>query len=735
MSKTIKNTFPVEGMSCASCANHVEKALNKQEGVVHVAVNFADNAVTIELNEDVNKEVLRDAVSDAGYTLLIEDEDEEERKGEAYQKKLKNTIWAGVFTLPVFVLSMFFMHWKPGEYISFTLSIPVLFVFGKHFFVNAFKQAKHGQVNMDSLVAMSTGIAFVISVFNTLNPQFWLERGLEAHVYFEAATVIITFISIGDLLEERAKSKTSASLKKLMGLQPKEVQVERWGGIQTISIEKVAVHDVVLVKPGDKIPVDGKIVSGDSYVDESMITGEPIAEYKQSGDEVFTGSINQNGSFKIKASKVGKDTFLAQVIERVKQAQGSKAPVQKIADKIASVFVPTVFGIALLTFGAWMIWGGEDKIFHATMNAIAVMVIACPCALGLATPTAIMVGMGKGAENNILIKNAESLELAHKVDAIIIDKTGTVTEGKPVVTDLLWTNDVETDHLKAVLLAIEEKSEHPLAHAIVNFLKQHEVKNTADLKAFDTLKGKGVKAIDEGDLTYFVGSIALMKELSIPIQDEQLEEAELWQEKAKTLVAFANKNVVLALIGIRDEIKPGTKEVLDDLKSSGIEIHMMSGDSQQTTAKVAKKLGLDNYKGGVLPQDKAELAQQLQSKGRAVAMIGDGINDTEALAQADVSIAMGKGSDVAIDVAQITLIGSDLKLLTKALAISHLTVKGIRQNLFWAFIYNLIGIPVAAGILYPINGFLLDPMLAGAAMAFSSISVVLNSLRIKGQKI
>ncbi|SFT45466.1 Cu2+-exporting ATPase [Lishizhenia tianjinensis] len=735
MSKTIKNTFPVEGMSCASCANHVEKALNNQEGVIHAAVNFADNSVTIECEADVNKESLRDAVSEAGYTLLIEDEDEEERKGEAYQKKLKNTIWAGVFTLPVFALSMFFMDWKPGEYISFVLSIPVLFVFGKHFFVNAFKQAKHGQVNMDSLVAMSTGIAFLISTFNTFYPQFWMEQGLMSHVYFEAATVIITFISIGDLLEERAKSKTSASLKKLIGLQPKEVQVERWGEVQTISIDKVAVHDVVLVKPGDKIPVDGEIISGDSYVDESMITGEPVAEFKQKDDQVFTGSINQNGSFKMKAAKVGKDTFLAQVIERVKEAQGSKAPVQKLADKIASVFVPTVFGIALLTFGAWMLWGGEDKVFHATMNAIAVMVIACPCALGLATPTAIMVGMGKGAENNILIKNAESLELAHKVNAIIIDKTGTVTEGKPVVTDILWSKDAKTEVLNPILLEIEEKSEHPLAHAIVQRLKDEGIKSSDELKSFDTLKGKGVKAKDEEGVEYFIGSIALMKELAIPLPQHQLDEAENWQGEAKTLVAFANKAGVLALIGIRDEIKEGAKSVLDDLKASGIDIYMMSGDSQATTAVVAKELGLTHFKGGVLPQDKAALAKDLQTQGKTVAMIGDGINDTEALAQADVSIAMGQGSDVAIDVAQITLIGSDLKLLNKAFAISHLTVKGIRQNLFWAFIYNLIGIPIAAGVLYPINGFLLDPMLAGAAMAFSSISVVLNSLRIKGQKI
>lgn len=466
MSKTIKNTFPVEGMSCASCANHVEKALNKQEGVTNAAVNFADNSVTIEFNDSVSKETLHDAVNEAGYTLLIEEEDEEERRGELYQQKLKNTIWAGVFTLPIFILSMFFMDWKPGEYISFALSIPVLFVFGKHFFVNAFKQAKHGQVNMDSLVAMSTGIAFIISTFNTFFAAYWTNQGMMSHVYFEAATVIITFISIGDLLEERAKSKTSDSLKKLIGLQPKEVQVERWGEVQTISIDKVAVGDKVIVKPGDKIPVDGVIESGDSYVDESMITGEPVAEFKEKGDQVFTGSINQNGSFKLKASKVGKDTFLAQVIERVKQAQGSKAPVQRLADKIASIFVPTVFAIALLTFGAWMIWGGENKVFHATMNAIAVMVIACPCALGLATPTAIMVGMGKGADHNILIKNAESLELAHKVNAIIIDKTGTVTEGKPVVTDIKWSKEVDSSDLGRILLEIEEKSEHPLAHAL-----------------------------------------------------------------------------------------------------------------------------------------------------------------------------------------------------------------------------------------------------------------------------
>lgn len=735
MSSTVKHTYPVEGMTCASCAMHVEKALKKEGGVKQANVNFADNSVNVESSEATSFERLAKAVSDAGYTLLNEDDDEEERRSDTYQKKLKNTIWSGIFTLPVFILSMFFMDWKPGIYISLVLSIPVLFVFGKHFFVNTIKQLKVGQVNMDALVAVSTGIAFLLSLFNTFFSTFWTNQGLEAHVYFEAATVIITFISLGDLLEERAKSRTTASLKKLIGLQPKEVSVERSGEVIRISIDAVKINDIVLVKPGDKIPVDGEIISGESYLDESMISGEPIAEYKQVRDKVFSGSINQNGSFKLKAEKVGKDSFLAQVIERVKAAQSSKAPVQKLADKIAGVFVPTIFVIAILTFAAWMYWGGEGKVFHATMNAIAVMVIACPCALGLATPTAIMVGMGKGAENNILIKNAESLELAHKVNAIIIDKTGTVTEGKPVVTDMLWSKDVKTDVLNPILLEIEEKSEHPLAHAIVGHLKNEGVRSKDALKAFDTLKGKGVKAKGDDGVDYFIGSIALMNELSIPVPQHQLKEAEKWQNKAKTLVAFANEAGVLALIGIRDEIKIGTKSVLDNLKASGRDIYMMSGDSEETTAVVAKELGLTHYQGGVLPQDKAALAKELQTQGKTVAMIGDGINDTEALAQADVSIAMGKGSDVAIDVAQITLLGSDLRLLTKAFKISSITVKGIRQNLFWAFIYNLIGIPIAAGVLYPINGFLLDPMIAGIAMAFSSVSVVLNSLRIKAKKI
>lgn len=730
-----KQTFPVTGMTCAACASSVETILTHTDGVQSAAVNFATNTVQVEYDQSTNPDLLNEALTAIGYGLIINSKDINEsienEQDKKYQDVKKRTIWSAILTLPIFIIGMFFMNWDPGKWISLALSIPVLFYFGKSFYINAWKQAKHGKANMDTLVALSTGIAFLFSLFNTFFPEFWTSKGLVPHVYYEAATVIITFISFGKMLEEKAKSNTSSALKKLIGLQPKTLTLITEHGEKSIPIKEVQVGDKILVKPGEKVPVDGKVSSGSSFIDESMISGEPIPVEKTNGNPVFAGTINQKGSFQFIAEKVGESTLLSQIIQRVQEAQGSKAPVQKLVDKIAGIFVPTVLGIAILTFIIWMVFGGENAFTHALLTSIAVLVIACPCALGLATPTAIMVGMGKGAENNILIRDAESLELGHRVNAVILDKTGTITEGKPSVKSIEWLNGNSDE--SSILLALESQSEHPLATAVVLFLKENGSKSIS-LEYFESITGKGVKAKYQSK-SYFVGNLRLLEDFKLSLSTEWNSKAEKWEQEAQTVVYFGNEEGLIAMIGIQDQIKASSKAAIKQLHEMGIEVHMLTGDNPHTADSVAKEVGIKQFKAEVLPSDKSEFVKLLQSKGKIVAMVGDGINDSEALAQADVSIAMGHGSDIAMDVAKITLITSDLQKVPQAVNLSKLTVNGIKQNLFWAFIYNLIGIPIAAGILYPINGFLLDPMIAGAAMAMSSVSVVANSLRLKGRKI
>ncbi len=734
----VKQTFPVTGMTCASCASSVESILNHTEGVTQASVNFASGSVWVEYDEKLSPSDLQNAIRAIGYDLLVDTDDPAEAQQEMQQKHYadvkQRTIWSALLTLPVFVLGMFFMGWEPGRWISMVLSVPVLFYFGRSFFIHAWKQARHGRANMDTLVALSTGIAFLFSFFNTLFPGFWHARGIHPHVYYEAATVIITFISLGKLLEEKAKSNTSSALKKLMGLQPKTLKAIIDGQEQEILIASVQKGYQVVVRPGEKIPVDGTVVSGNSFVDESMITGEPVPVEKTSGQKVFAGTINQKGSFQFEAEKVGGETLLAQIIQMVQEAQGSKAPVQKLVDKIAGIFVPVVLLISILTFATWMLVGGDDAFTHALLTSVAVLVIACPCALGLATPTAIMVGVGKGAENNILIKDAESLELGHRVNAVVLDKTGTITKGKPEVTNIKWEPTVTGDHVRGVLQGMEAQSEHPLAEAVVRKLQADGIR-PAPIKGFNSLTGQGVEASDETGERYFVGNSHLLHERKIALTPELEKQSRLWQDQAKTVVFFANEKQVLAVVAIADQLKPTSKAAIARLKQMGVAVYMLTGDNRQTAAAVAAQVGVTDFKAEVLPADKAEFIKQLQAEGKLVAMVGDGINDSHALAQADVSIAMGHGSDIAMDVAKMTLITSDLESIPKALQLSRKTVLGIKQNLFWAFIYNAIGIPIAAGLLYPVNGFLLDPMIAGAAMAFSSVSVVANSLRLKASKL
>lgn len=733
-----RETFPVLEMTCAACAVSVESMLKSTAGVKDAGVNFANQSAWVEYDAKLAKPAdLQNSVRSIGYDLVVDVEDpqavQEEAQRKHYEAVKQRTIWSSILSIPVVIIGMFFMEMPYGSYISMALTAPVVFYFGRSFFINAWKQARHGKANMDTLVALSTGIAFVFSVFNTFFPHFWHSRGMHAHVYFEAAAVVVAFISLGKLLEEKAKSNTSSAIKKLMGLQPKTVRAIIDGVEQETPISAVKVGYKIQVRPGEKIPVDGVVVQGSSFVDESMISGEPVAVEKKAGEKVFAGTINQKGSFQFEAKKVGGDTILAQIIKMVQQAQGSKAPVQKLVDKIAGIFVPIVIGIAILTFITWMSIGGDNAFTYALLNSVTVLVIACPCALGLATPTAIMVGVGKGAENNILIKDAESLELAHKVNAVILDKTGTITEGKPVVTDLVWKSSDVNLKDKQILFTLESQSEHPLAEAVVNNLKAESITSIA-LDSFESITARGVKGSVNSKI-YFVGNRKLIDENRISVSTTITDLASKLQSEAKTVVYFADNEKVLAVIAIADKIKATSKAAIESLQRKGIDVYMLTGDNEQTAKAVASQVGLKHYKAEVLPSEKAQFVKELQSKGKVVAMVGDGINDSHALAEADVSIAMGKGSDIAMDVAKMTLITSDLQSIPKALNLSTKTVMGIKQNLFWAFIYNVIGIPLAAGVLYPVNGFLLDPMIAGAAMALSSVSVVGNSLRLRAAKI
>lgn len=737
-----QETFPVLGMSCASCAARIDKTLNHQPGVNKAAVNYASATATVEYDPaQCSPEALQQAVQAAGYDLLIQGgntlEEAEQAHEEKYHALKFRTTWAIILSVPIVIIGMFFMDMPYANLIMCILSTPIVFWLGRSFFVSAWKQLKHGSANMDTLVANSTGIAYLFSLFNMLFPDFWLSRGIHPHVYFEAASVIIAFILLGRLLEEKAKGNTSSAIKKLMGLQPKTVTIignEERGtkneeSEKEIPIGQIRPGDILLVKPGERIAVDGIVTEGTSYVDESMLSGEPIAVAKQKDAKVFAGTINQKGSFRFRAEKVGTDTLLAKIIHMVQDAQGSKAPVQQSVDKIAGIFVPVIIGIAVLSFIAWMLLDGTNGFTHGLLALVTVLIIACPCALGLATPTAIMVGIGKGAERGILIKDAESLEIAKKIDTIVLDKTGTVTEGKPVVDQLFW--DVRTKETESIFYSMERLSEHPLAEAIVSHLKGTWF---TEIEHFESITGKGIQGEVQG-MTYYAGNRQLLEEKQVSISRSLSGKADALAAEAQTVIWFADEKQALAVAGITDRIKATSVQAVSELRATGIQVYLLTGDNEATAKEISRKAGIAHYKAGVLPQDKAAFISQLQKEGRKVAMVGDGINDSAALAQADLSIAMGTGSDIAMDVAKMTIISSDLTKIPEALKLSRLTVRTIHQNLFWAFIYNLIGVPIAAGVLYPINGFLLNPMIAGAAMAFSSVSVVTNSLRLKRKKI
>lgn len=733
--KNIKNTYPVLGMSCASCAARVDKTLNGLPGVYQATVNYATAVAQVEYNPEVCSDAtLQSAVQDAGYDLLVDTGEDAADKAEEirltrYRKIKRRTVAALLLSLPIMVISMFFEDISSLKYVLWILATPVVFGLGREFYINAWRQLKHGTSNMDTLVAVSTGIAYTFSVFNLLFPDFWLSRGIEPHIYFEAASVIIAFILLGRLLEERAKQNTSTAIKKLIGLQPKTVTIIVDSDERTVPITAVQKGDTILVKPGERIAVDGMVVTGKSYVDESLLNGEPVPLHKQSGEKVFAGTINQKGTFWFIADKIGSDTMLAQIIRMVQDAQGSKAPVQKLVDRIARFFVPAIISISIIAFVAWIFLAPMNGFTNGLLAMVTVLIIACPCALGLATPTAIMVGIGKGAEKGILIKDAQSLEIAQKIDTIILDKTGTITAGHPIVVESLWENGFE--HSRKILYSLEKLSEHPLSDAVVNTL-QNEKEISID--KFENVPGKGVKGIVSSQ-TYYVGNLSLLNDNHITIASHLQELANKWTQEAKTLVWFADSTQAIAAIALTDEIKQTSAQAISQLQEMGVEVYMLTGDNAISAQAISRKVGINHYKAGVLPNEKAQFIKELQANGKKVGMVGDGINDSAALAQANLSIAMGQGSDIAVDTAMATILSSDLLKIPETIRLSQLTIKTIYQNLFWAFIYNLIGIPIAAGIFYSINGFLLNPMWASAAMVFSSVSVVLNSLRLKRKRI
>jgi P-type Cu2+ transporter len=730
----IRENYAVKGMTCAACAVSLESYLKARDGVLNVAVNFPDESVYIEYDQDkIGLKEIKKAANEIGYDVVVETEEEGQKDFATRLNRLRaKLVFSVALTVPVFIISMFFMGKIPYEnYLLLLLSTPVLFWSGSEFFVVAWKKARHLTTNMDTLVALSTGTAFIFSLFNTVYPEYFLSRGIMPHVYFESATVIITLILFGRYLEERAKFRATGAIKKLMGIQSRTVDVIRKGKIMNVPIGDVRKAEIFLVKPGEKVALDGYVISGFSYVDESTITGEPVPAAKQKDDLVYAGTINQNGVLEVIVEKEAGNTLLSQIIALVKKAQASKPPIQKVVDRVASVFVPVVIVIAIAASFTWYFIGPAPQTTYAFLILITVLIIACPCALGLATPTALMVGIGKGAEMGILIKDAHSLEIAHKINALVLDKTGTITIGKPLVSEVSWSAMADIDHDKKIFAALENRSEHPLARAILRYLDtdQWEIPGLE----VENIPGKGIMGRLNGK-SYFAGAWHLMKEYNILIPEDLIQAGKKMEDHAGTLVYFANERHVLAILSLDDPLRENVETAIRELDMHGIETYILSGDNEKATARIAAKVGIKNFKGNVLPDEKGKFIIKLKKEGKIVAMAGDGINDSHALAEADIGLAMSGGTDIAMETAGITLMRSDIQLIRDAILLSKATVRTIHQNLFWAFAYNVLAIPIAAGVLYPLNGFLLSPMIAGAAMAFSSVSVVTNSLRLKRKK-
>lgn len=742
-------TLKLRGMGCASCANSIENAIRSVPGVSECTVNFAtEQANVIYDAKKTNLEAIKEAVDLAGYSahplqqqdLFTAEEDDTERQLQRSEsRQLSQKVWIGAIISAILVIGslpamtglhlLFIPMWLHNFWLQAVLTAPVQFWCGKSFYVNTWKALKRHAATMDTLIALGTSAAYFYSLFVTFFPGFFTNQGLTPNVYYETAAVVITLILLGRLLENRAKGQTSEAIRKLIGLQPKTACVIRNGREEDIAINQVQLGDIILVRPGEKIPVDGEVIEGSSTVDEAMVTGESLPVKKQAGDQVIGATINKMGSFKFRATKVGLDTFLAQIVKLVQQAQGSKAPIQKLADQITGWFVPAVIAIAIATFILWYNLTGNVTL--ALITTVSVLIIACPCALGLATPTSIMVGTGKGAENGILIKGAESLELAHKLQAIVLDKTGTLTRGKPTVTDFVTVNgtannnEMQLIHLAA---SLEKNSEHPLAESVVQYAQSQQVK-LSESENFEAIASSGVQGYVSHHLVQ-IGTQRWMTELGIDTQVLQTQWDRL-EYLGKTVIWIAIDRKIQAIMGISDALKPSSANVVRSLQKMGLEVVMLTGDNHRTAEVIAREVGIKRVFAEVRPEQKAAQVQKLQAEGKVVAMVGDGINDAPALAQADVGIAIGTGTDVAIAASDITLISGDLQGIITAIQLSRATMRNIRQNLFFAFIYNVAGIPIAAGILFPIFGWLLNPIIAGAAMAFSSVSVVTNALRLR----
>ncbi len=737
--KTTSQDFTVLGMTCAACAVSVESMLKSQKGVKDAQVNLMNKSVRIDyLSPQIGVSDFQKTLQKIGYQLRTEEDNTDTNGENTEQTALRalkiRTFVALVLGFLVMGFAMIWGHgWQYSNEISLLLSIPVLFWAGQGFFTKAVKQICYGQMGMDTLVALSTSIAFAFSVFNTFFPEFWTEQGLEPYVYYEAAVMIIAFVLLGKYLEERAKTQGNTAIRQLMDLQPKMVNVVRNGEEFAVPLKEVKEADRIQVRPGERIPVDGLVVQGTSHIDESTLTGEPLPVEKNRKSAVYAGTINQEGNLLILAKEIGDKTRLGQIIGTVREAQGSKAPIQKKVDAIAAIFVPAVLVIALLTFGIWIFVGGMAVFNQALIATISVLVIACPCALGLATPTALTIGIGRAAELGILIKNAEHLERFAQSTVILFDKTGTLTEGKPAVKTIVWNEKTSSKLYQDILYQLEKQSEHPLAQAVCQYLS-NEISRSSSLEDFKNYAGQGVEAT-QAKVKYKVGKADWVLKENIEISKILQQEINQLQQKALTLVYFANQTTLLAIIGLEDTLKIDAMESIKALKKFNLKPVVLSGDRGQVVEQVAKTLSIQDFQGDLLPSDKATWLKKYQSAGEKVAMVGDGVNDAEALALAEVSVAMGKGTDIAMEVAGITLMHSRLNDLVVAYQLSRVTQSRIYQNLFWAFIYNLVCLPIAAGILYPFNGFLLNPMLASAAMALSSVSVVSNSLRLKWQNI
>lgn len=735
-----RKNFKATGMGCAGCAARIGTVLNEQPGVKEASVSFVSGRATVEFDESrCSTDSLVQAVKDAGYGLVPE-EDEDEDDAEERERKEHKALIIKVSSAVALSLSLMIVSMAYGSQAGIAmwlLATPVVFWCGRQFFSNAWKQLKHRMCSMDTLVALSSGISYIFSIFNLAFPSFWTSKGIVPHLYFEASAMVVTFVLVGKLLENRAKRQTTSAVRKLIGLKPRTVTLVEGDEEKTVDVDSIKPGDIIVAHPGERIAVDGIVTDGSTYIDESTLTGEPVAIFKNIDAKVFSGTINQKGCIRYKAEKVGENTILSQIIRMTRQAQDSKPPIQKTVDKVASVFVPVIILISIISFVAWCVLDPADGFSHGLLAAVTVLVIACPCALGLATPTAITVGIGLGAENGILIKDAECLERAASIKAVVMDKTGTLTEGRPEVRDAYFAIPERTEYILSELSGLEARSEHPLAEAVKDYVKgQCPSAIPVKIKDFSTSTGLGIRGTatlpDGAELKLISGSSRYMSMMGVNIPRALSEKA---SAMPGTLIWFSENGEASAVLSVSDQIRETAKEGIDLLRNMGIGTYILTGDRKESAASVASELGVSGLRAEALPTDKLEFIRGLQSAGIRTAMVGDGINDSAALAQADLGIAMGKGSDIAIDSAGITLMGDDIRKVAGAVQLSRLTVRTLRENLFWAFIYNVIGIPIAAGALYPVCGFLLNPMVASAAMALSSISVVTNSLRLKFRKL